>query len=161
MKSANEFLTIGDAARRSGVAASALRFYESRGLISSLRVSGKSLSKQSYNLCAKIREVDAYRGDPRMYEVHPETSFRVLAGEESVPSKKTWGGLHARLTLLREAGIEVPGHRASIGHVGIDDVVDAAAAAWSARRIGESVAITFPSSEEQRDADGRLIAIWA
>jgi len=40
MNSANEFLTIGDAARRSGVATSALRFYESRGLISSRRVSG-------------------------------------------------------------------------------------------------------------------------
>ena len=40
MKSANNYLTIGDAARRSGVATSALRFYESRGLISSLRVSG-------------------------------------------------------------------------------------------------------------------------
>jgi MerR family redox-sensitive transcriptional activator SoxR len=40
MKSTNKYLTIGDAARRSGVATSALRFYESRGLISSLRVSG-------------------------------------------------------------------------------------------------------------------------
>ena len=40
MTSTNELLTIGDAARRSGVATSALRFYESRGLISSLRVHG-------------------------------------------------------------------------------------------------------------------------
>ena len=40
MKSANEFLTIGDAARRSGVATSALRFYESRGLITSHRADG-------------------------------------------------------------------------------------------------------------------------
>jgi len=40
MKKSNDYLTIGDAARRSGVATSALRFYESRGLISSVRVSG-------------------------------------------------------------------------------------------------------------------------
>ncbi len=33
----SELLTIGDVARRSGVAASALRFYEERGLISSER----------------------------------------------------------------------------------------------------------------------------
>jgi len=40
MKQSQDFLTIGDAARRSGVATSALRFYESRGLISSVRVAG-------------------------------------------------------------------------------------------------------------------------
>jgi MerR family redox-sensitive transcriptional activator SoxR len=34
----SELLTIGDVARRSGVAASALRFYEDRGLITSERV---------------------------------------------------------------------------------------------------------------------------
>lgn len=40
MKAANELLSIGEAARRSGVATSALRFYESRGLIRSIRVQG-------------------------------------------------------------------------------------------------------------------------
>ena len=36
----SEYLSIGDTARRSGVAASALRFYETRGLISSVRSAG-------------------------------------------------------------------------------------------------------------------------
>jgi MerR family redox-sensitive transcriptional activator SoxR len=40
MKSASELMSIGEAARRSGVATSTLRFYESRGLIRSQRVSG-------------------------------------------------------------------------------------------------------------------------
>jgi len=40
MKSASELMSIGEAARRSGVATSTLRFYESRGLIQSRRVSG-------------------------------------------------------------------------------------------------------------------------
>ena len=40
MKTGNELLTIGETARRSGVATSALRFYESRGLIKSTRASG-------------------------------------------------------------------------------------------------------------------------
>jgi MerR family redox-sensitive transcriptional activator SoxR len=35
-----DLLTIGDVARRSGVAASALRFYEERGMIASERVDG-------------------------------------------------------------------------------------------------------------------------
>ncbi len=36
----NELITIGELARRSGVAASALRFYEGRGLIASVREAG-------------------------------------------------------------------------------------------------------------------------
>lgn len=40
MKKPEDYLTIGDAARRSGVATSTLRFYESRGLIHSIRVTG-------------------------------------------------------------------------------------------------------------------------
>ena len=40
MARANDRLTIGDVARRSGVATSALRFYESVGLIASERTSG-------------------------------------------------------------------------------------------------------------------------
>ena len=40
MKKTDDYLSIGDTARRSGVATSALRFYETRGLISSIRVSG-------------------------------------------------------------------------------------------------------------------------
>ena len=40
MKDSNHYLTIGDTALRSGVATSALRFYESRGLINSVRVAG-------------------------------------------------------------------------------------------------------------------------
>ena len=37
----NELITIGELARRSGVAASALRFYEDKGLIASMREAGE------------------------------------------------------------------------------------------------------------------------
>ena len=37
----NELITIGELARRSGVAASALRFYEDKGLIASVRAAGE------------------------------------------------------------------------------------------------------------------------
>ncbi len=40
MQTGKDYLSIGEAAKRSGVAASTLRFYESRGLIESRRVSG-------------------------------------------------------------------------------------------------------------------------
>ncbi|MBF4296707.1 MerR family DNA-binding transcriptional regulator, partial [Vibrio anguillarum] len=38
--SRNDYLTIGQLAERSGVAASALRFYEAKGLIASFRTNG-------------------------------------------------------------------------------------------------------------------------
>jgi MerR family redox-sensitive transcriptional activator SoxR len=40
MKKSKDYLTIGDTAQRSGVATSTLRFYETRGLINSIRVTG-------------------------------------------------------------------------------------------------------------------------
>ena len=95
----------------------------------SVRASGKSMSRQSFGILAKIREVDAFAGNPRVYEVHPEVSFQLMAGGPLAHSKKTWGGLQARLSLLRKHGV---GLRKSLGAadaVGIDDVVDAGAAA--------------------------------
>ena len=50
MKPGQELLTIGETARRSGVATSALRFYESRGLIKSLRASGNQRRYQRATL---------------------------------------------------------------------------------------------------------------
>jgi predicted RNase H-like nuclease len=42
--------------------------------------------------------------------------------------------------------------------VPVDDVLDAAGAAWSAHRIATRVARPLPDPPEQRD--GRSIAIW-
>ena len=121
----------------------------------------KGLSKQAYALFPKIRELDAFASDERIHEVHPEVSFAVLGGGIVPHKKKTWGGLHARLTLLRQAGIDLPGSLGVADAAGIDDVVDAAAAAWSARRIAKGQARAFPDKPKQRDRTGRVIAIWA
>ena len=40
-----------------------------------------------------------------------------------------------------------------------DDVVDAAAAAWSARRIARGAARSMPDPPE-RSSDGRPVAVW-
>ena len=127
------------------------------------RASGaKSPSKQAFGLFPKILELDAFARDDRIHEVHPEVSFAVLRGGAIVPhKKKTWGGLHQRLELLRDAGIELPGSLGVADAAGIDDVVDAAIAAWTARRIGKKSARTFPERPKQRDRSGRVIAIWA
>lgn len=125
-----------------------------------LRVSGKSISRQSYAIVEKMRQVDAFAAEPRLFEVHPEVSFRLL-GDARIPwSKKTYGGMRRRLSLLRSAGVELPDDLDEANAVGIDDVIDAAAAAWSARRIARGEARSFPEVPTQRDRSGRAIAIW-
>jgi len=128
----------------------------------STRVLGKGLSQQSYNLLAKIGEVDAHVRAAQLYEVHPEVSFRLMNDEGRLPhAKKTWGGLTARLSLLRAQGIVLPDRLGEADAVGIDDVVDAAAAAWSARRIAAGQARSFPVAPLRERDRGRAIAIWA
>ena len=57
MTSKHSYLGIGEVARRTGVAASALRFYESRGLIQSIRIGG---NHRRYNR-AMLRRISIIR----------------------------------------------------------------------------------------------------
>lgn len=122
------------------------------------KATGKGLSKQSYHLLAKIIEVDAFIGEPRLSEVHPEVSFRIMNRAERVPTKTSWAGLTTRLRLLRREGIKLPDDLGEAGRVGIDDLVDAAGAAWSARRIAKGDDRSFPGAPTQTDR-GRALAI--
>src|SRR5262245_7004528 len=67
------------------------------------------VSRQAYGLGAKILEVEPVAArEPRVLEVHPECSFRALAGEPIVHPKTTWAGFRMRVRLLEAAGIAVP-----------------------------------------------------
>jgi predicted RNase H-like nuclease len=125
----------------------------------SLSLTGKKLSKQSYALRGKILDVQPHwRAQPeRLFEVHPELAFQAMGGAPLAHSKKTWDGHRARIALLAHAGIVLPD---SIdGPAATDDVLDAAAVAWSAQRIATGVAVCAPDPPE-RDVDGRAVAIW-
>ena len=61
---------------------------------------GKGISGQAWALMPKIRELAELSSDPRVFEVHPEVSFRKLAGRPLRTSKKTWSGLEERRLLL-------------------------------------------------------------
>lgn len=89
-----------------------------------------AISRQSYALKARILEVERDR-DQRVFEVHPEVSFRALAGKPIGFSKHSWTGFMARRRLLASAGIDLPD---DVGAAPVIDVLDAAAAAWSAGR---------------------------
>jgi predicted RNase H-like nuclease len=86
-------------------------------------------------------------------------SFSLLTGATIMAGKRSAAGSAARRLALADAGIAVPTNLAEARGVALDDVLDAAAVAWSARRIAAGRARSFPDPPE-RLADGRLAAIW-
>lgn len=88
-------------------------------------------------------------------------SFRALAGHELASAKNTWAGAVARRRLLAANNTVIPeDDLGGAAQAAIDDVFDAAAAAWSAFRIAKEPAKRFPASVDQSDTSGRLVAIW-
>ena len=118
---------------------------------------GPKISSQAFALRAKILEVDAHRSDGRIHEVHPELSFAAIGGSP-LPSKRSWNGATARRRLLAQVGIEISDELGDAGRVPPDDVLDAAAAAWTAGRIALGHAICLPADPPL--LDGRPVAIW-
>jgi len=126
------------------------------------RLAGHGISVQAFNLRDRILQVDRWRASApcRVAEVHPELSFAELAGAPLRVSKSTWAGAVARWQLLAGAGIHVTGDLGLTEHkVGVDDVLDAAVAAWTASRIADGRAQRLPL-EPQRFSDGIDCAIW-
>jgi predicted RNase H-like nuclease len=106
---------------------------------------GQGISQQAWglrNLIAVVAAVAA--ADARLIEVHPEVSFAALAGAPIPAAKSTWNGQMARRTALARAGIDLPDDLGPAGAVPVADVLDAAAAAWSARRHAAGEARSFP-----------------
>jgi predicted RNase H-like nuclease len=126
------------------------------------RLTGSGISRQAFNLREKILQVDAWRPDApcAVVEVHPELSFGEMAGLPLTDSKSTWTGAVTRRRLLAEAGIDVRGDLGLTGlRVGVDDVLDAAAVAWTASRVARQAAQCRPDPPE-RFSDGIACAIW-
>jgi predicted RNase H-like nuclease len=127
------------------------------------KLAGEGISRQAYGLRAKILQVDQWvRHAPhRVVEIHPEVSFASLAGEPLDVSKSTWAGMAKRRHLLAGAGIILADDLGLAGQkAGADDILDAAAAAWTAIRVASGQARPFPGSPE-RFSDGLSCAIWA
>ncbi len=124
---------------------------------------GKGLSKQSFSMRDMINEVQVVAvKDNRVYEVHPEVSFRALAGYprgHSLAPKKSWQGHTQRRILLAGNQIDIPDDLGDAGTAGAADILDAAAAAWSANRIALGAAASLPNPPEH-DANNRQVAIW-
>ena len=104
----------------------------------SREASGKSLSKQTFAILPKIREVDRLLTSERqssMFEVHPEVSFTVMAGRPMAFPKRKPEGRRERLAVLRTVFSDIDDHAANeLRGAAADDVIDAFVAAWTARR---------------------------
>ncbi len=113
-------------------------------------VDGRGLSKQAYLLRAAIAEAGAFARawSGLVAEGHPELSFAALCGAVIGPRKKTWTGHRARLRALAGAGIVIDADDA--GNAAPDDVLDAAAVAWTAHRVatGDAELIADPRELE-------------
>src|SRR4051812_37470827 len=120
-----------------------------------------SISSQAYALRERLLELESVAAArPEVHEVHPEVSFCAMAGGRHLAwPKRSWNGFNERLALLRGAGIELPAMIDEVGGAGIEDVLDAAAAAWSANRIARGQAGSLPR-EPRQHAAGRPLAIW-
>jgi len=127
-------------------------------------VTGRSLSRQTWGLVPKIRELDRLllarpEARDRFQECHPELCFFGLAGGRPMRHyKKTAEGLEERLALLRErwpaapAAVDAACRLHARKHVGRDDVVDALALAVAAS-LGPTRIATLPD-EPDTDAVG-------
>ena len=133
----------------------------------SFAASGRKLSKQAYNLLPKIRQLDQLllanpgRSD-RVHEVHPELAFSQWnGGEPMAHAKKTAAGAAQRQALVEA---QFPGLALKIrkgvakSQLADDDILDAIACLWSARRLFRQGALVLGG---ERDGCGLPMRISA
>ncbi len=125
---------------------------------------GVGLSRQSHALTRKIAEVDTLMTpalQSRVREVHPELSFAEMNGGPLSHRKRSGAGFFERLRLLEACGVFVPERSAADEGLrfAVDDLLDAMAAWWTARRIAEGVAEAVPA-EAEYDSRGLAMQVW-
>jgi predicted RNase H-like nuclease len=139
----------------------ATTYADARRLVSA--ATGASMSAQAFGIVAKVREVDAAmtREPPeRVFEVHPEVSFAVMAGH-SLPSKHTPAGIAARVEALARHFPVTEALAELAAGVATDDALDALAGAWSALRWLDGAAMILPAENPPMDRLGLPMRIVA
>jgi predicted RNase H-like nuclease len=102
-------------------------------------------SIQSYGMRHRILEIDRLAAaDERVFEVHPEVSFRELLGRQ-LASKRTAAGALERQLALESAGITLP----DLPYPQ-EDALDATVAAWTAMRYAQGNAMPLPERIRNR-----------
>ena len=120
----------------------------SRRLLRARRYAGQC-SIQLWNILYKIREVDEAltpRLQRRVREAHPECSFALLNGAPLRFAKKKPEGLAERRALIEQLFGPVP----RLAGAAPDDVLDAYALLWSARREASGTARVLGGERDSR-----------
>jgi predicted RNase H-like nuclease len=130
-----------------------------------VQCAGKKLSKQSFFIMDKIRQVDELitpAMQKRVREMHPEVTFWALnGGRPAEHSKKTRAGRDERVALLAAIfpGVaDVVKAASKPGKLAPDDVLDALAGAWTAAKVALNQATALPEQPEQ-DSKGLRMEI--
>ena len=120
------------------------------------RVDGRGVGAQAWHLYGRIREVDALLRKHRevaavTFEVHPEVAFTAWNGGAPMGyGKKSRQGREERLALVRHTfgpqAFERVRARYLVREAAHDDILDAFATLWSARRIRSGKAVFLPST---------------
>ncbi|KAF0103535.1 MAG: NUDIX hydrolase [Rhodospirillaceae bacterium] len=127
------------------------------------RTLGVGLTRQTFHLFPKMREVDALmRGNEALrsivHEAHPELAFaRMNKGKPMLSKKRRPDGFTERLDLLARHGF--PWEPRSLPGAARDDVLDAMAVCRTALLIAQGTA-TRLGSEQNRDRHGLPMNIW-
>ena len=129
--------------------------YEKASLISK-RLIGKSMSLQSWYLFPKIKDVQTviHCENIKLFEIHPEVSFRAMNNEKVVlASKKTAEGFDIRKSLLDKHflnfNFDVIRNKYQKKDLMDNDILDALVVFWSARRIVNNQASYLPKTPEK------------
>jgi predicted RNase H-like nuclease len=123
----------------------------------------RGLSQQAWGIAPKIKQVDyAITSDCQrwVFEVHPEVCFWMLNQHRPMAhNKKVQQGIAERIALLGRVFPEIETHLANRpARVGADDLLDAAAASWTALRWHRNEAECVCPPE--RDEKNLSVAIW-
>ena len=127
----------------------------------SKEITGKGLSKQSWYLKNKINEVRTVsKKYNKVYEGHPECSFKMLKNETLFAKKKSVLGIFERIDLLRKAGLDPSSMRIEIeknSKIKIDDILDSMVLFITALRIFEGNYLCLEKTKiENNDDNGQI-----
>ena len=129
----------------------------------SKEMTGKGLSKQSWYLKNKINEVqDLTKIYNKIYEGHPECSFKMLKNETLNEKKKSVLGIFERLDLLRKAGLDHSLLRIEMeknSKIKIDDVLDSMVLFITALRIVKGNYLCLEKTKTKNGDDNGKIFI--
>jgi predicted RNase H-like nuclease len=132
-------------------------------------IDGRGVNVFSWNLYPRIRDVDAeLQNNPhlrdKVYEVHPEISFRALNdGVPIIAAKRNSEGESIRRSLVENhfgaGAFDEIRKNHYLKDAANHDINDAFAVLWSAERIFNGIAVVMPA-EAEFDSVGLRMGIW-